>query len=128
MVETSMPAPSLLFNVAGASSSGTFLDTDSKEFERLMSINYLGSVNTTKAFLPFMVVGCTSVRPGIVKKPPPRTIVFTSSAASQVGIYGYTAYSPTKYALRGLAESLQMEVSRYHINIQIYIFEVILNW
>ena len=36
------PSPSILFNVAGTSSSGRFLEMDLKEFERLMSINYLG--------------------------------------------------------------------------------------
>lgn len=38
-------------------------------------------------------------------------IMFVSSQAGQIGLFGYTAYSPTKFALRGLAESLQMEVS-----------------
>lgn len=28
----------------------------------------------------------------------------------QVGIYGYTGYSASKYALRGIAEALQQEV------------------
>jgi NAD(P)-dependent dehydrogenase (short-subunit alcohol dehydrogenase family) len=28
----------------------------------------------------------------------------------QVGIFGYTAYSASKFALRGLAEALQMEL------------------
>lgn len=38
-------------------------------------------------------------------------IMFVSSQAGQIGLFGYTAYSPSKFALRGLAESLQMEVS-----------------
>lgn len=37
-------------------------------------------------------------------------ILFTSSAAGLLGIYGYTAYSASKFALRGFAEALQMEV------------------
>ena len=37
-------------------------------------------------------------------------IMFVSSQAGQIGLFGYTAYSPSKFALRGLAESLQMEV------------------
>lgn len=41
-------------------------------------------------------------------------IVFTSSAAGLLGIYGYTAYSASKFALRGLAEALHMEVNSYH--------------
>lgn len=30
----------------------------------------------------------------------------------QIGIYGYTAYAASKFALVGMAQALQMEVSR----------------
>lgn len=33
------------------------------------------------------------------------------------GIFGYTAYSSTKFALRGLAESLAMELQPYGISV-----------
>lgn len=36
--------------------------------------------------------------------------MFVSSQAGQTGVFGYTAYCPTKFALRGFAETLQMEV------------------
>jgi len=108
--------PNILFNIAGLASSGTFLDTDPKEFERLMQINYQGTVNVTHAFLPHMLSDNNS---NDTKQKAPRTIVFTSSAAGQVGIYGYTAYSASKYALRGLAEALQMEMLRENIFIQV---------
>lgn len=100
--------PTLLFNVAGTSSANKFLDTDIEEFEKLMKVNYFGSVYTTRAFLPYMI-----------NKKLKSTIVFTSSAAGQVGIFGFCAYSPTKYALRGLAEVLQMELSTHNIHVQI---------
>lgn len=35
----------------------------------------------------------------------------------QVGLYGYTAYSSSKFALRGLVEALQMELEQYNIRI-----------
>lgn len=107
------PVPTMLFNVAGASSSAAFVDTDYKEFDRLMNINYLGSVYTTRAFLPYML---TKTAP---TESFPKAIVFTSSQAGQLGIYGYTAYSASKYALRGLAEALQMEVGRENISVQV---------
>lgn len=37
-------------------------------------------------------------------------VVFISSQAGQLGLYGYTAYSASKFALMGLAQALQMEV------------------
>lgn len=66
--------------------------------QQLMAINYLGSVYPTRAVV------------GKMKERRMGRIVFVSSQAGQVGVYGYSAYSATKYALRGLAESLHMEV------------------
>lgn len=109
--DTNAMAPTVIFNVAGTSSSAALVDANYSEYERLMRINYMGSVYVTKAFLPYML-----------KQHPPsvaKTIVFTSSAAGQVGVYGYSAYTPTKYALRGLAEVLQMEHKRDNVSVQL---------
>ena len=38
-------------------------------------------------------------------------IIFVSSQAGLSGIYGLAAYSASKFALRGLAEALAMEVT-----------------
>lgn len=64
----------------------------------MMDLNFLGGVNVTKAALKGM------------KDNNGGRIVFISSQAGQVGLFGYTAYSASKFALRGFAESLQMEV------------------
>lgn len=63
-----------------------------------MDLNFLGGVNVTKAAIKAM------------KDNNGGRIVFISSQAGQVGVFGYTAYSASKFALRGFAESLQMEV------------------
>ena len=99
--------PTLFFNVAGTAIPCRFLESDPKIFSELMSTNYLGTVNTTRVIAPHM----TSNGGG--------TIILTSSAAGQVGIYGYTAYSPTKFALRGFAESLLMELAPFDVHVQI---------
>lgn len=39
--------------------------------------------------------------------------------SGQVGIYGYTAYSASKFALRGLAEALQQEVIAQDIHVSL---------
>lgn len=64
-----------------------------------MSINYLGSVYPSRAVIATM------------KERRVGRIVFLSSQAGQVGLFGFTAYSSSKFAIRGLAEALQMEVS-----------------
>ena len=63
-----------------------------------MEANYLGTVYATRAALPYM------------KKSNHGRIVFISSQAGQLGLYGYSSYSGSKFALRGFAEALQMEV------------------
>ena len=37
----------------------------------------------------------------------------------QVALYGYSAYSSSKFALRGLAGALQMEVKPYNILVSV---------
>ena len=66
--------------------------------QKLMSVNYFGSVHATRA----VIKGMKARKKG--------RIVFVSSQAGQLGLFGYSAYSATKFALRGLAEALQMEV------------------
>lgn len=94
-----------LFTCAGTSHPGKFQEMSSDIFSKQANLNYLGAIYTVRAFLPFIKRG---------------TVALTSSAAGQVGVYGFTAYSPTKFALRGFAESLHMELlSRRHLHVQV---------
>ena len=95
----------MLVNSAGLAINARFLETAIGDFKRSMDINYLGSVYASRAVLKGMIARNQG------------RIVFVSSIAGQVGIYGYTAYSGSKFALRGLAEALQMEVKPYNIRI-----------
>ncbi|CAI5994804.1 unnamed protein product, partial [Closterium sp. NIES-64] len=67
--------------------------------QQLMNVNYWASVYVIRAALPAVKRAGKDGR-----------IMLVSSQAGQVGIYGYTAYSAAKFALRGLAEALQMEL------------------
>ena len=42
-------------------------------------------------------------------------LVFVSSQAGLLGIYGFSAYSASKFALRGFAEAIHMEVKNLFI-------------
>ena len=46
-------------------------------------------------------------------------IVFVSSQVAQAALHGYTAYAASKWALRGLAEALQMEVKPHGILVSV---------
>ncbi|CAI5496520.1 unnamed protein product [Closterium sp. Naga37s-1] len=67
--------------------------------QQLMNVNYWASVYVIRAALPAVKRAGKEGR-----------IMLVSSQAGQIGIYGYTAYSAAKFALRGLAEALQMEL------------------
>lgn len=70
-------------------------------------INYLGAVYCTKACLPHM------------RQLGSGRIVLVSSQAGQLGVFGYTSYCATKFALKGFAESLQMELARDNIYVTV---------
>lgn len=40
-----------------------------------------------------------------------------ASFAGLLGVYGYTAYAPTKFAVRGLAETLRSELAPHGIHV-----------
>ncbi|KAL3242167.1 hypothetical protein MRX96_047811 [Rhipicephalus microplus] len=88
-----------LVNCAGSAISLRFDETPLIEFRRMMEVNYLSAVHTTMAVLPGM------------KQRGSGSITFVSSIVGLMGLYGYTAYCPSKFALVGLAQSLRMEAS-----------------
>uniref|UniRef100_H2YIA8 3-dehydrosphinganine reductase n=1 Tax=Ciona savignyi TaxID=51511 RepID=H2YIA8_CIOSA len=106
-VEEKLGPVDVLVNCAGVSHAQVFEDTPAEKFEWLMKINLLGSIYCSKA-----VVGGMKLR----KK---GRIAFVSSQAGQTGVFGYTGYAATKYALRGLAETLQMEIKPFNMAVTI---------
>lgn len=99
----------ILVNCAGTAVARTFEDTTEDDFRNMMESNYFSSVNLTKACLPSIKKQASSTKDC--------TILFTSSVAGLFGLFGYTAYSPSKFALVGLAQSLRMELSHLGINV-----------
>ena len=99
--------PDLLITSAGIAIPGYFQQQQIEIFERSMAINYFGSLYTIKAVLPLMA------------KRKQGQIVLISSGAGAIGIYGYTTYSPTKFALKGLAECLRGELKPMGIKVSI---------
>ena len=95
----------VLVNCAGLSYP-TELDLLSiAQIETMIRTNLLGSIYLTRRLIPYIKASSG----------PCKRIVFISSQAGQVGLYGYTAYSATKFALRGLAEALHMELKPHNV-------------
>jgi 3-dehydrosphinganine reductase len=90
---------------AGQARPGYFQELDPDLFRQMMDVNYFGTVNVVRAVTPAMI----ERRGG--------SIVGVSSAAGLVGVFGYTAYAPTKFAVRGFLESLRGELLPYGIHV-----------
>ena len=88
----------LLVTCAGVVHPGYFTDLDFEEFEREMQVNYFGTLWAIRAAVPSMVARGHGA------------IMAISSFAGLVGVFGYTAYCPSKFAIRGLCESLHAEL------------------
>ncbi|XP_040985750.1 3-dehydrosphinganine reductase TSC10A-like [Juglans microcarpa x Juglans regia] len=81
------------------------------EVRFMLDVNLMGTFNMIKAALPAMKLHRRDRGPA--------SIALVSSQAGQVGIYGYTAYSASKFGLRGLAEALQQEVIADDIHVSL---------
>ncbi|XP_065064132.1 3-ketodihydrosphingosine reductase-like [Rhopilema esculentum] len=97
----------ILINCAGFAYCGTFENTDSEDFKLMMDTNFFGGVHMTKCVIDDM------------KKMEQGHIVFVSSIGGQLGLYGYTAYSASKFAVRGFAESLASELKPHNIGVSV---------
>lgn len=97
----------LLINNAGVAHPAAFVDTPEEVFESMMRVNYFGTVNVTRALLPHLV----KERGG--------HIAIVSSLAGVLGIYGYSAYAASKFALWGLADCLRQELIAHDIGVSV---------
>jgi len=97
----------ILINSAGMAYPGKFMDLSADIFHQLIEINYLGTVYLTKLITPGMI----SRKNGYV--------VIISSLAALIGIYGYTAYAPTKFALRGFSKCMRSELKPFNIHVSV---------
>ncbi|MES2442823.1 MAG: SDR family oxidoreductase [Pseudomonadota bacterium] len=96
----------VLFNNAGIAVGGPFQDTPIEELDRLVAINFDGVMYGAHAGFPFL------------KATPGSCLLSTSSAAGIAGAPGGAVYSATKFAVRGLTESLDGEWSKFGIKVR----------
>jgi 3-dehydrosphinganine reductase len=89
----------ILVTSAGQARPGHFMDLDDEVFRRMVEVDYFGTLYAIRAVVPSM----TARRQG--------SIVAICSATGVLGIYGYSAYGPAKFAVRGLMECLRDELT-----------------
>lgn len=87
-----------LITSAGDVEPGMFDELGIEAHRRQMEVNYFGTLHLAAPVARHMVAQGSG------------HIVLVSSAAAIVGIAGYTAYGASKFAVRGLAEAMRVEL------------------
>ena len=90
---------------AGFCEPRRFTETPAADFERHIAVNLMGTAGAVRAVVPEMIErGSGSL--GLV-----------SSMGGLVGVYGYAAYSASKFGVTGLAEVLRNELKPHGIGV-----------
>jgi 3-dehydrosphinganine reductase len=99
--------PDFVFNSAGVAHPGKFEELGEDIFHWMMDVNYFGTVNVLKTLVPLM------------KQRHSGHIINISSIAGFIGVYGYTAYGASKYAVSGFTDALRSELKPEGIQVSI---------
>ena len=100
-------APEVVINSAGITQPGYIQALPLEVFRRLMEVNYYGTVYVTKAALPGMLERGAG------------HIINISSMAGYVGVFGYSAYGASKFAVAGFSEVLRAEMKPHGIRVSV---------
>jgi 3-dehydrosphinganine reductase len=106
-VTKSAGTPDVVFNSAGITQPGYVQELSREVFERLMRVNYFGTVYVTTAVLPAMLARGSG------------HIINISSMAGYLGVFGYSAYGASKYAVTGFSEVLRAEMKPHCIRVSV---------
>ncbi|MFX1428457.1 MAG: SDR family oxidoreductase, partial [Promethearchaeota archaeon] len=99
--------PDYLLNFVGISFPDYVENLTIDNFKEHMDTNFYGQLHPILLLLPYF------------KEKKEGYIVNASSVAGYIGQMGYAAYTPTKFAILGLSESLRHELKPYNINVSV---------
>lgn len=95
----------VLFNNAGIANVGHFEEISLERHHRLVDVNLKGVINGFHLALPYLI------------QTPDARVISMCSASAIYGAPALTVYSATKFAVRGLTESLDVEWQRHGIRV-----------
>jgi NAD(P)-dependent dehydrogenase (short-subunit alcohol dehydrogenase family) len=101
------PGVDILVNNAGVALGGTFEQTSETDFDWLLSINLMGVIRMTRAFLP------------VLRKSADARLVNLSSVFGVISPPGQTAYSTSKFGVRGFSNSLRNELRGSSVGVSV---------
>ena len=99
--------PDIVINSAGVAHPGKFTSLKPEIFHWMMDVNYFGTVNVLKLLVSEMQQRHSG------------TIVNISSMAGIIGVYGYSAYGASKFAISGFTDVLRSELKPYGLQVAI---------
>ena len=99
--------PDIVINNAGITHPQYIEKIPIEVFEQINKINYLGTVCLTQLLLPDMLARGSG------------HIVNVSSTAGFIGAFGFGAYAPTKFAVRGYSDVLRSEMKYRGIRVSV---------
>ena len=105
-VEEQFGGIDLLINNAGITQRSLFAKTEISVYQKVMAVNFFGSLYCTKAALDSLIA-----RKGM--------IIVTSSVAGFTPLLGRSGYAASKHALHGLFETLRCELASQGVRVMI---------
>jgi NAD(P)-dependent dehydrogenase (short-subunit alcohol dehydrogenase family) len=96
----------VLVNNAGVAAGGNFDEMKDADIDRQLDINLKGVINGARAAV------------GYLKKNPGSQLVNVASCAAVYGSPQSAIYSATKFAVRGLSQSLDAEFARFGVGVK----------
>ncbi|KAG6039673.1 hypothetical protein E4U41_002307 [Claviceps citrina] len=108
-------APDIVWCVAGMSTPQLFIDMDMASLRRQMDVNFYGTAEMSHAILREWL------SPESPVSPEPKHLIMTTSTVALYTIPGYAPYAPSKWALRGLADTLSQEAMLYPQNVKVHV-------
>lgn len=106
--------PEIVWCVAGMSTPLLWVEHEGaiEAARRNMDVNYFGAAEMSRAVLREWLSPAAATSP----REQPKHLVFTASTVAFFPLVGYAPYTPSKFALRALADTLAMELLLYPEN------------
>jgi 3-dehydrosphinganine reductase len=93
---------------SGYAKAELFTKADPDDFDKMMAVNFHGHVNVVRAFTPHFVAQGRG------------DICLVSSMMGFLPLFGYSAYSASKFAIVGFGESLRQELALHGVRVTVY--------
>lgn len=108
-------APDIVWCIAGTSTPDLFIDMDMSSMRHQMDVNFYGTAEMSHAILREWLA------PEAPVEKEPKHLIMTASVLALYTIPGYAPYSPSKWAMRGLADTISQEVMMYPQNVKVHV-------